>query len=105
MIGSETLAVPEDPPVVTLDSKTLDEYAGTYEAAPDMKFTLTRKGGDLMASLNGGAQTAQRAQARDIVFTPGHGQTPKVFQRGAGGKIEDFVYLRGSHSLTFRRVG
>ena len=43
--------------------------------------------------------------ARDIVFTPGHGQTPKVFQRDGRGKIAGFIYLRGSHSLTFRRVG
>jgi hypothetical protein len=29
-----------------------------------MQFTFARKGGDLVASLNGGAETAQKAQAR-----------------------------------------
>jgi len=104
MIGSETLSVPEDPASVTLNAKTLDEYAGTYEATPDMRFTFARKGDDLVASLNGGTETVQKAQARDIVFSSGHGTTPKVFQRDEAGKITGFVYLRGKNSLSFRRV-
>jgi ketosteroid isomerase-like protein len=105
MIGSETLALAEDPPAITLDSKTLDSYAGSYQAAPDMKITLSRQGPDLMASLNGGPATVQKIQARDIIFSPGRGQTPKVFQRDAHGGITGFIYLRGNHSLTFRRIG
>jgi hypothetical protein len=46
----------------------------------------------------------QKAQVRDIFFTPGHGTTPKVFQRGDDGKITGFVYLRGKKSLVFKRV-
>ena len=104
MIGSETLTLQQDPDPVVLDGKALDEYAGGYEAGASMKFTFTRKGGDLVASLNGGAQTAQKAQARDIFFTPGHGATPKVFQRGDDGKIAGFIYLRGKNSIVFKRV-
>jgi hypothetical protein len=69
-----------------------------------MKFTFARKGGELVASLNGGAETAQKAQARDIFFTPGHGSTPKVFQRGNDGRITGFIYLRGKSSIAFRRI-
>jgi hypothetical protein len=104
IIGSETLTLPQDPDAVALDGKALDVYAGTYEAAPEMKFTFAHKGGDLVASLNGGAETAQKAQSRDIFFTPGHGNTPKVFQRDDNGKITGFIYLRGHSSLTFKRV-
>jgi hypothetical protein len=104
MIGSETLALQQDPDPVVLGLKALDEYAGNYEAGASMKFTFARKGGDLVASLNGGAETAQKAQARDIFFTPGHGTTPKVFQRSDDGKIIGFIYLRGKNSIVFRRV-
>jgi len=104
MIGSETLTLQQDPEAIALDSKTLDEYAGTYKAASGMTFVFTHKGDALIASVNGGAQTAQKAQARDIVFTPGHGTTPKVFQRGSDGKITGFIYLRGKNSLMFQRV-
>lgn len=104
MIGSETLTLQQDPDTVLLDAKALDEYAGSYEAGAGMKFTVARKGGELFASLNGGAETAQKAQARDIFFTPGHGTTPKVFQRAADGKITGFIYLRGKNSIVFKRV-
>jgi uncharacterized protein DUF4440 len=104
LIGSETLTLQQDPDAVVLDSKTLDEYAGSYEAAGSMTFTLVHKDADLVASLNGGAETAQKAQARDIFFTPGHGATPKVFQRGSDGRITGFVYLRGKNSIVFKRV-
>ena len=104
MIGSETLTLQQDPDAVVLDGKALDEYAGSYEAGANMKITFARKGGDLLASLNGSAETAQEAQARDIFFTPGHGTTPKVFQRGDDGKITGFIYLRGKNSIVFKRV-
>src|SRR3984885_8756370 len=99
MIGSETLTLQQDPDTVVLDAKALDEYAGSYEAGGSMRFTLVHKDDDLVASLNGGAPTAQKAQARDIFFTPGHGATPKVFQRGDYGKITGFIYLRGKNSI------
>jgi ketosteroid isomerase-like protein len=104
MIGSETLTLQQDPDPVVLDGKVLEEYAGSYEAGAGMKFTFARRDGDLVASLNGGAETAQKAQAHDIFFAPGHGTTPKVFQRGDDGKITGFIYLRGKNSLVFKRV-
>ena len=104
MIGSETLSLQQDPESVLLDDKALDEYAGSYEAGASMRFTFARKGDELVASLNGNAETAQKAQARDIFFTPGHGTTPKVFQRGNDGKITGFIYLRGKNSIMFKRI-
>ena len=104
MIGSETLTLQEHPDPVVVGGKALDEYAGSYEAGASMKFTFASRGGDLVASLNGGAETAQKAQARDIFFTPGHGTTPKVFQRSDEGKITGFIYLRGKNSIVFKRV-
>lgn len=103
MIGSETLTLHDDPPAVALDQRTLDEYVGTYEASPGTAITLTRQGDRLLAALDGGAGVAQAAQARDILFSPGHSATPKVFQRDDAGRITGFVYLNGNHSLTFKR--
>jgi uncharacterized protein DUF4440 len=103
MIGSETLTLQQDPDTVVLDGATLDEYAGQYDGGSNMTFTFSHKGGELVASLNGGGETAQKAQARDIFFTAGRGATPKVFQRGRDGKITGFIYLRGRNSIVFRR--
>jgi hypothetical protein len=82
----------------------VDEPTYFMSAVASVKFTFARKGGDLVASLNGGAETAQKAQVRDIFFTPGHGTTPKVFERGDDGKITGFIYLHGKNSIVFKRV-
>lgn len=103
MIGSETVALREDPAAIALDQRTLEEYVGTYETSSGMDMTLTRQGDKLLASLDGGSAVAQEAQARDILFSPGQGTTPKVFQRDANGRVTGFIYLHGNHSLTFRR--
>ncbi|MGH7646857.1 MAG: DUF4440 domain-containing protein [Gemmatimonadaceae bacterium] len=104
MIGSETLTLPQDPATVALDGKTLDEYVGTYQGPGGLTFVFTHTGDHVVASVNGGAPAMQNAQARDIVFTPGHGTTPKVFQRDDSGKITGFSYLRGKNTLWFKRV-
>jgi len=105
MIGSETLALQDDPAGVALPAKTLDEYVGTYAAAPDVTFTFARKGSDLVASLNGGAPTVQKAELRDVFFTPGRARARKIFLRDASGKITAFVNRREGHDLVFKRVG
>lgn len=104
MIGSETLTLPEDPAPLALSAQTLDDYVGAYEAGPGLKFTFTRAGDDLVASVNGGPASVQRAEARDIFFTPGRGVVRKVFQRGADGKVTGFVYIRANGDLMFKRT-
>jgi ketosteroid isomerase-like protein len=104
MISSETLTLQDDPAATMLDAKTLDEYAGTYSAGKDLTFTFTRQGSDLMASVNGGPPTPQKAETRDVVFTPGQARGRKVFQRDGAGKVIGFVYLRPGQDLLFKRV-
>jgi len=105
MIGSETIALQDDPAVATLPAKTLDDYVGTYVAAPDAKLIFTRQGNDLMASLNGGPETLQKAELRDVFFTPGRARIRKIFQRDAGGRVTGFISRREGHDILYKRVG
>ena len=107
MIASQTLTLPHpdpDPVTITLAGPLLDDYAGAHEAPDGTRFTFEHRGLDLTASVNGGPGSVQKAQTRDIFFTPGRSGTPKVFQRDGGGRITGFIYLRGGNSLTFKRV-
>lgn len=94
----------QDPDPVMLDSKALDEYAGSYEGRDghEIQFCAQRQRTRRIA--HRGAETPQKAHARDIFFTPGHGATPKVFQRADNGKIIGFIYLCGKNSIVFRHV-
>ena len=104
MIGSQTLALQDDPPAVALPAATLDEYVGTYKDGTGRRFTLIRKGGDLLAAVDDGAPTLQKAEVRDVLFTPGHARVRKVFQRDAAGHVTGFAYRREGHDTVFRKV-
>jgi ketosteroid isomerase-like protein len=104
MIGSQTIALQDDPAAVTLSSKLLDDYVGTYAAAPDATLVFTRKGNDLMVSLNGGPATLQKAELRDVLFTPGRPRLRKIFQRDAAGRVTGFISRREGHDILYKRL-
>lgn len=102
MIGSETVALIDDPAAVPV--MAIDDYVGTYRAASGLTFTFARSGGDLAAATGGQPLTAQKAEARDIFFSPGNARAIKIFQRDAGGKITGFVYHRAGQAILFTRT-
>jgi ketosteroid isomerase-like protein len=104
MVSSQTLAVPEDPPAIELDARSLDDYVGNYEAGPGYALRVTRNGGDLMAAVNDGAPAIMKAEARDVFFVPGVPRLRRVFQRGTGGKVTGFLSRREGHDIVLRRV-
>lgn len=104
MIGSQTLALPDDPVTVVLSPALLDEYVGTYEASDGRRFSFTREGDHLAASLGGGPATVQRAEVRDVFFTPGRSRFRKVFTRDRDGRVDGFLYRSEGHDLRFRRL-
>lgn len=104
MIASETIALNDDPPTMSVPPATLDDYVGTYEAAPGVRFTFTRKADDIYASTAGGPPTIQKAAAPDLFFTPGRSRLTKLFQRDASGHIVGFALRREGHDIRFRRI-
>jgi ketosteroid isomerase-like protein len=104
MIGSQTLALQIDPAFVTLPASTLDQYVGTYEAASTLKAVITRKGSELALSVNGGPASLQRAELRDVLFTPGSPRTRRIFHRDDHGSVVGFTSRREGHDIVFQRV-
>ena len=104
MIGSQTLALPDDPAAVTLTAAQLDEYPGDYRAADGREFRFVRDGDHLNASLQGGPATAQAAEVRDVFFTPGRPRFRKVFTRDRDGQVDGFLYRAEGHDLRFLRL-
>ena len=105
MIGSETIALIDDPRAIVLPAAELDQYVGSYKAASGQVFTFTRADTALMAATGDNAPVAQSAEARDVFFTPGRARFRKVFERDAGGKVVGFFSRREGHDTHFVRVG
>lgn len=104
MVSSQTLALPEDPPAVALAPAALDEYVGTYAAAPDYAIRVTRQGDQLLAAVNGGQPVAMKAELRDIFFVPGAPRLRRIFHRDAHGRVTGFVSRREGHDIVLERA-
>ena len=104
MIGSQTLALPDDPTPVTLPADELDAYVGEYRSSDGREFRFTRQGDQLVASLSGGPTTRQAAEVRDVFFTPGRSRFRKVFTRNRDGRVDGFLYRSEGHDLRFKKV-
>jgi ketosteroid isomerase-like protein len=103
MISSQTLALPDDPPAMQICVHELDEYVGTYSAAPGYVVKIERDGESLVSATNGGKSSPLRVEVRDMLFTPGLPRLRRVFERDATGKIVGFSSRREGHDLHFKR--
>jgi ketosteroid isomerase-like protein len=104
MISSQTVALSDDPPASSLTAGELDQYAGTYQAAPDFTVTITRQGSQLLSATNGAKPTTLLAEVRDVLFTPGQPRARRVFERDSHGKVTGFSSRREGHGVEFKKV-
>ena len=96
-------AVRTDPPALQLTLAQLDELAGTYRSGAKT-YVLRREGTRLLGARNGGVATEQKAETRDVLFTPGETRSRKVFERGADGKVTGFVRRDENSDVLWLRV-
>lgn len=105
MISSQTVALSDDPPAHVLTANEMDQYVGTYEAAPGLSVAITRQGNQLLSATNGAKPTPLQAEVRDVLFTPGQPRARRVFERDDHGKITGFYSRREGHGVEFRKIG
>jgi hypothetical protein len=70
----------------------------------ELRFTFTRDGDRLLASVNGGPPAPQLAEVKDVVFTSGRARVRKIFQRDASGAVVGLVYRREGHDILLKRL-
>ena len=104
IVGSETIALVDDPPAVMLPTRLLDEYVGTYVDREGRSFAFTRTDSGIAASLDGGPAKVQSAEVTDVLFTPGRYRQRKVFERDVAGKVIAFNLRQEGYDRHFRRV-
>lgn len=95
-------AILHDPPAIRLNTKDLDEYAGTYTAG-DLEQTVQRDGDHLVSTRADRPDVAWSAEVRDVFFISGQPRIRKIFQRDANGRIIGFVDRRESWDLVWKK--
>jgi len=104
LISMQTIAGQEDPPAVTLTPEALAEYAGKYEAAPDLHITIALENGELTSSSNGGKSAPLKVELKDVLFTPGQPRVRKIFVRDTQGRITGYLNRREGRDVVVSRV-
>jgi hypothetical protein len=104
MIASQTLTVQRDPMAMPLAAQALQDYVGTYEIAPQLTVKITRTDDKIYATLNGGSPSEMKAEARDVLFTPGQ-PGRKIFQRDEQGRVTGYRSRHDGRDIIVRKVG
>jgi hypothetical protein len=104
LIATQVLAILADPPSIALSRETLCGYNGTYRLTKDIATTLTCTDDGLRSERTDRKPVVQKAEVRDVFFTPGQPRTRRVFLRNERGEITGFADRREGHDIVWKKV-
>jgi hypothetical protein len=96
-------AIPGESAAVAISHQQIDELAGTYRAGT-LTYVLRRDGDSIFGARAGRPEKELKAEARDVLFTPGQPRSHMVFLRDASGKVTGFADRRENRDLIWTRV-
>jgi len=104
VIASQVLALRTDPPAMALAGSLRDEYVGRYSLTPEITYEIRRNGDALEGQQNGRKTEELRAEAPDVLFSPGKPRYRRIFQRDSDGRVTGFAERREAWDLIWKRV-
>jgi hypothetical protein len=104
MVGSQVMALRDDPPAVDLAPTAIDPYVGRYALTPTVIYTISRDGASLHGQRTGRTQETLKVEVADVLFVPGQPRLRKIFKRDAAGRITGFVERRESWDISRPRL-
>lgn len=104
LIASQSNAMLEDPPAITLGPQKMAEYEGQYELTLDTHYRVGVVQGKLIGQRQGGKIVELKAEAPDVFFTTGSPRSRKIFQRDAAGRVTGFVDRREGQDIVWKRI-
>jgi hypothetical protein len=104
LVGAQVLALRTDPPAVALSAALSSEYCGRYALTPEITYEIRCGGSSLEGQQLGRKPEELRAEAPDVLFSPGKTRYRKIFQRGPDGRITGFAERREAWDLVWKRL-
>ncbi len=93
-----TIPLKKVKPFVAVGEQALEEYVGSYQFAPNVFFTITRRGDKLFAQLTGQSRLRVFASAEnEFYYRAVNAQL--TFNRGADGKIESLTLHQNGEQI------
>ena len=104
LLASQVLAILYDPPAVTLTRDTLCAYNGTYRLTDEIRTVITCTDDGLQSTRSDRKPVLQKAEVRDVFFTPGQPRTRRIFLRNERGEITGFADRREGLDIIWTKV-
>jgi hypothetical protein len=95
--------VAKDPPALAVPSAKLDEFVGTYRAAPDLTFAIRRQGDRLIGTSQSGRSSDLLVETHDVLFVAGQPRVRRIFRRDDAGRVTGFIDRREGEDIDWKR--
>lgn len=103
MIASQVLVVPSDLTPVELSPKLFDDYAGEYELAPRVTYTVSREGNKLFGQREGRGKEELFPESADRFFRKGV-RGKRIFARDSRGRVIKMIDRRDNNDIIWKKV-
>lgn len=103
LLFGQPFTVPVAKPVVTVPGRSLEEFTGRYELAPNFVITVTKEGDALMAQATGQGKFAVFPESETRFFAKVT-ELSMTFVRGADGKVSHLLLLQGGKERPGKRL-
>jgi hypothetical protein len=104
LISSQVMAIPNERKPSVVEPKSLDDYSGQYELAPQVMYTITREGDKLFGQRTGRGKDELLPLCKDIFYRKGVWRGEKVFERDTQGRIVRMLDRRENNDLVWKKV-
>jgi hypothetical protein len=104
LAAQQILALPVDPPSMSLSRERLCEYNGTYRLTRGITTQAACTDEGLRFERTDRPAALYKAEVADVFFAPGSPRTRRIFQRGADGAITGFVDRREGHDIRWQKA-
>jgi Domain of unknown function (DUF4440) len=103
-LGSQVLAVLQDPPAQKLAVSALCAYNGHYEMTREIEATIRCEPEGLVVERAGRPARHFKAELTDVFFEPGEPRTRRIFARDHAGRVTGFVDRREARDVHWTKV-
>ena len=103
-LGSQVLAVLQDPPARALDTAVLCGYEGQYKMTSEIIASIRCERDGLVVEREGRPARHFKAELADVFFEPGEPRTRRIFLRDQLGRITGFVDRREARDIHWTKM-
>lgn len=104
LLGSQVLAVQQDPPAVKISHEQLCRFIGKYSLTPEITANIQCDGDKLIVQRAGTPDRTFLPETDTVFFEPGHPRTRRIFQFSSDGKVSGFVDRREERDISWKKL-